>query len=104
MPACRQRERGDGSKINELVLETNAGLIATVTPKLALAAGVVLDLNAGGELFQHTIGLGVVPQALYAMKPNVDIFARIFLGLLPAVENGNSSDLRTYTVGVNWRP
>jgi hypothetical protein len=98
-------QRGDfGSNVSELVLEATPGLIATATPKLSLAAYAALEVNAGGDLFGHTLGLGFVPQALFAMKPNVDIFARIFLGLLPAVSGGNSSDLRSYIIGVNWRP
>jgi hypothetical protein len=100
--AFLQREGGGGSA-SELVLEANAGLIATVTPRLSVALGVEIDINAGGGLFDHTIGLGAVPQVLYAAKPGFDIFARAFLGLLPAI-NGNSSDLRVYVIGVNWRP
>lgn len=92
-----------GESRNELILETNYALQATATPKLSLEAAAFLGINLGGTLFDHTVTLGAGPRALYAASNQVDVFAQIFVGLLPAVANQSSSDFRSYTIGLNWR-
>ncbi|MBA2543143.1 MAG: hypothetical protein H0V17_26110 [Deltaproteobacteria bacterium] len=99
-----QRANGGGGTANELVGETVAGLQFIATPRLSLEASALLQLNLGGELLSHTVTLGIAPSALYAVTEDIDVFARIFVGLLPAREGSSSSDFRTYTIGLNWRP
>jgi hypothetical protein len=98
-----QRSNG-GFSANELIGEADVGLQFTATDKLAFEASALVQLNLGGELFDHTVTLAVAPTALFAASKQIDVFARIFVGLLPAAEGSSSSDLRTYTVGLNWRP
>lgn len=99
-----QRQNAGGGSGNELVGEAIAGLQFIATPRLSIDGSALLQLNVGGELFSHTVTLGVAPAALYSINPEIDVFARIFLGLLPARSGSSSSDLRTYTIGVSWRP
>ncbi len=99
----QQRSNG-GFDANELIGDTRVGLIFTATNRIALQGDAVLQLNLGGELFSHTVTLAVAPSLLFAATKQIDVFARIFVGLLPARDGSSSSDLRVYTVGLNWRP
>lgn len=99
-----QRQNAGGASRNELVGEAIAGLQFVATPRLSIEGGALLQLNLGGELFSHTVTLGVAPAAVFSMTPEIDIFARIFVGLLPARDGSSSSDFRTYTIGLSWRP
>ena len=96
--------RRSGEDQNELILQTRSAIQATATPRLSGEIALPLDINLGGGLFDHTLTLGISPAALYAATDHLDIFARIFVGLLPAPSGGSASDFRRYTVGVNWRP
>lgn len=99
-----QRNNDGGFSASELIGDTRAGLQVTVTPKLSLVGDVLFQLNLGGELLSHTVTIAVAPTALFAASKQIDVFARILVGLLPARDGESSSDFRTYTIGLNWRP
>ncbi len=99
-----QRTNGGGGSANELIGQADVGLQFTPTPRWSFEGAMLLQLNLGGELLDHTVTLGVTPTALFAATRQIDVFARIFVGLLPAREGSSSSDLRIYTIGLNWRP
>ncbi len=99
-----QRGNGAGGSANELVGDTEVGLQLTATPRWSFEGAMALQINLGGELFTHTVTLAVAPTALFAATEQIDVFARILVGLLPARDGSSSSDLRTYTIGLNWRP
>ena len=94
-------QRGD---VNELVLESTFGPQITATDALSFEVVADLGVAVGGERYSHTLELGVAAQALYTITRDLDVFARGFVGLLPAVENSSSNDFRSVTIGVNWRP
>lgn len=98
-----QRANG-GFDANELIADTRFGVQYALTRRVSLQADALVQLNLGGELFSHTVTLGVAPAFLFAATREIDVFARIFVGLLPARDGSSSSDLRIYTVGLNWRP
>ena len=100
----QQRSNNGGFEASELIGDTRVGLQLTATNRIALQGDALLQLNLGGELFPHTVTLAVAPTLLFAATKQIDVFARIFVGLLPAREGSSSSDLRVYTVGLNWRP
>jgi len=100
----KQRTFDGGGSASELVLQANPGVQVIATPRLGFEAVMPIDLNLGGTLEDYTVGLGVAPGALFAATDQVDVFARVFVGLLPAANGSSASDLRVYTVGVNWRP
>ena len=95
------QQRGD---VNELVLGSTFGPQITATNALSFEVFADLGVAVGGELYSHTLELGVSAQGLYAITRDLDVFARGFVGLLPAVENSSSNDFRSVTIGVNWRP
>jgi len=99
-----QRQNDGGGSRSELVLDTDVGLQLTATDRLSFEGAVLLQLNLDGELFDHTVTLAIAPTAQYAATKQVDVFARIFVGLLPAAQGSSSSDLRAYMIGLNWRP
>ena len=99
-----QRNNNGGFSASELIGDSRIGLQLTATPKLSFQGDVVFQLNLGGELLSHTVTLAVAPTALVAVTEQIDVFARILVGLLPARDGSSSSDFRTYTVGLNWRP
>lgn len=92
-------ERGDAS---ELVLEASFGPQVTATDALSFEMAAELGVAAGGELYSHTVGLGVAFGGLYAISRDLDVFARAVVGLLPAVDGSSSNDFRSLTIGVNW--
>ncbi|MDQ3338887.1 MAG: tetratricopeptide repeat protein [Myxococcota bacterium] len=94
-------ERGERS---ELVLQSTFGPQLTATPAVSVEVMAELGIAAGGELYAHTIDLGVSASGFYAVTRDLDVFARVFAGLLPAVEGSSSNDFRSVTIGVNWRP
>lgn len=99
-----QRQNNGGFDANELIGDTRLGLQFTATDQLSIQGDALFQLNLGGELFTHTVSLAVAPTVLFAATKQIDVFARVFVGLLPAAEGSSSSDLRIYTLGLNWRP
>ncbi len=64
---------------------------------LSLEGFAGLDLNLAGSLYDYTVGLTVAALALYVIRPDLDLFARVANDLLP------DANLHTYLVGVSWR-
>lgn len=93
-----------GGDQNELTADGVFGVQVTATPRLSLEALGELGLNVGGDLYSHTVSLGFGALGLYALDAHLDVFVRLFVGLLPAVDGSSSNDLRSVTLGVNWRP
>lgn len=89
---------------SEFTAEAAFGVQITALPKLSLEALAELGINVGGDLYSHNVTLGFGALGLYAVKADIDIFLRVFAGLLPAVSGSSSSDFRAYAIGVNWRP
>jgi len=97
-------DRGTGdNSVSELTGVATLAVQATATPTLSFEAGATVGLNLSGELYNYTTSLGFEPAALYSASNDIDIFARVFLGLLPASGGGSSNDLRRLTIGLNWR-
>lgn len=94
-------EFGDRS---ELALASTFGPQFTATPMLSFELLADLGINVSGDLYSHTIDLGVSALGLYTITHDLDVFMRVFAGLLPAVEGGSSNDFRSLTIGVSWRP
>jgi hypothetical protein len=98
-----QRDGGGGSA-SEAALESTLALQATAHRRVSVELAGRVQINLGGTLLDHTVALGVAPAALFSLAPQLDLFARVFVGLLPAVDGQSSNDLRIYTLGVSWRP
>ena len=94
-------ERGDE---NELTGEGTFGVQATATARLSFEALAELGLNAGGDLYSHNVSLGFGTLGMYAVNAEIDVFLRLFVGLLPAVDGSSSNDFRSVVIGLNWRP
>jgi len=93
-----------GFSANELIGDTRVALQLTATPRLSFEGAALFQLNLGGALLSHTVTLAVAPTAVFVVTPQIDVFARILVGLLPAASGSSSSDFRSYTIGLNWRP
>lgn len=89
---------------SELTAEAGFGVQITATQKLSLEALAELGINVGGALYSHNVTLGFGALGLYAVRADIDVFLRVFAGLLPAVAGSSSSDFRAYTIGLDWRP
>lgn len=102
----QQRDQQFAEARNELVAEAEIGVQVTALPRLSFEGGAAFQLNLGGALFDHTVGLGFAVAAQISLNREIDIVARILVGLLPAVpeaEGGGANDLRSYMIALNWR-
>lgn len=67
------------------------------TEALSLQAYTRLDLHLFGDLYEDTTALEVAARAVYALGPELDLFAQAGNTLLP------DAALHTYLVGASWR-
>jgi hypothetical protein len=63
----------------------------------SLQAYARLDLHLLGDLYDYTVGIDVAALAVYAVAPNLDLFAQASNSLLPG------ASLHTYLLGASWR-
>ncbi len=92
--AIRGEQRGAN---DAFVIHGDGNVQVSVFGALSLEGSASLDLNLAGALYDYTVGLTVAGLGLYAITPQIDVFAQVASSLLP------DSDLQTYTFGASWR-